>query len=916
MSDQDRILLQTKLHRPRLPRDLVLRSRLLELLNKGVDHQLTLVCAPAGFGKTTLVGTWLEQMAAGQVSGSLPSAWLSLDENDSDLNLFLRYFINALRTIFTDACPETLALLQAQRQPPQTVLNTTFINELEELPGEVILVLDDYHTINNIEVHNLLSELTLHWPKSMHLVLISRISPPIPLDTYRAKGMINEIRTRDLRFNHEETAAYVSKTQFALMMQHILPLLEERFEGWPAGLHLVALSVRSADSQESVLKAISSENTNITGYLVDEVLTHQFPAVHSFLLKTSILDRFCASLCEDLIGESNTKWNARACLDWIERAELFIVPLDDHREWYRYHHLFQELLQQRLIAETPPDQVTSLHRLASAWFEQHGLIDEALHHALAAGDLDLAARYITAGLREVINHEDRPTLERWLRLLPDEMIHHHPELLMLRAWSLQFTWRLALQIQVIRQIEELLESGAGEALSDDDRKILLGQILLPKAQKAYFSNQQALSIELCNQVLAIMPQSWTFVCGGAMIYLGMSMQATGQYQEAERVLLDAFENHIDKNDTFALFVLESLGFIYLNSGQLDKARQITQMLVQRSIYSGLALMRLWGYWILGLVCYYRNELEAAAEYFTQIYENRYIAQISPFRDAVAGLALIHQIKGENAEALQMVETISQFDLEQSGSEDNRTQSLRARIMLLQGDQESAGNWLHSLPEQVADQPFMWLEEPNMTRAHILVSRYSKTNPQLVMKIIDILDEIADRTHNTRFKIQILAMRSLVLDDQGKTSEADSVLDDALDLARLGGFIRVFVDLGNPMKAILIRLARKDGTAEMIRRILAAFPYTDTELASNEASAQAIQQPTTGNRALPEPLTPRELEILELLRGPSSIKEIALKLNIQYSTAKRYTINIYSKLGVNQRWNAVARAEALNILPPR
>jgi LuxR family transcriptional regulator, maltose regulon positive regulatory protein len=893
-----------------------MRTRLLELLNQGVDRQLTLVCAPAGFGKTTLVGTWLEQMEAGTESVSLPSAWLSLDENDSDINIFLRYFINALRTIFTDTCPETLALLQAQRQPPQTVLYATFINELDELPGEVLLVLDDYHTIHNIEVHNLLSELTLHWPKSLHLVLISRISPPIPLDTYRAKGLINEIRTRDLRFSREETATYVSRSQFALMIQYILPLLEERFEGWPAGLHLAALSIRSAESQESVVKAISSENTNITGYLVDEVLNHQFPVVHSFLLRTSILDRFCASLCEDLIGEGDPKWNARACIDWIERAELFIVPLDDRREWYRYHHLFQELLQQRLIAEMPPDQVTTLHHLASAWFDQHGLIDDALHHALVAGDLDLAARYITAGLRDVINHEDRPTLERWLRLLPDEMIQNRPELLMLRAWSLQFTWRLALQIQVIRQVEELLESGAGEALSNDDRKILRGQILLPKAQQAYFSNQQSLSIELCNQVLAIMPQSWTFVRGGAMIYLGLSIQASGQYQEAERLLLDAFETHSDKNDTFALFVLESLGFIYLNSGQLDKARQITQVLVQRSIQSGLALMKLWGDWILGLVCYYRNELEAAREYFTQIYENRYIAQISPFRDAVAGLAYIHQIKGENTEAIQMVETISQFDLEHSGGEDNRTQSLRAKIMLLQGNLEGAGNWLHTLPDQIADQPFMWLEEPSMTRAQILVSKYRDTNPQLAMKIIDTLDELADRTHNTRFKIQILAMRSLVLDAQGKASEADSVLILALDLAQLGGFIRVFVDLGKPMQAILLRLAKKDHSSEMIRRILAAFLKADTELASNEGSTPAMQQQKPGNSTLPEPLTHREMEILELLRGPMSIKEIALRLNIEYSTAKRYTINVYSKLGVNQRWNAVARAEDLNILPPR
>ena len=717
MVDNNQLILKTKLHRPRLTHDLIVRTRLIELLNQGTDRQITLVCAPAGFGKTTLVTTWLDQMAAkkGEKAGYLPSAWLSLDENDSDLIIFLRYFISALRTVFTDTCPETMALLQAQREPPQAVLGTTLSNELEGLPGEVLLVLDDYHTIHNMEVHNLLKELTLHWPKPLHLVLISRISPPIQLDRYRAIGMINEIRTRDLRFTHEETLAYISRSQFALMMQYALPILEERFEGWPAGLHLAALSIRSAESQESVLRAISSENPNITGYLVDEVLTHQFPAVHSFLLKTSILNRFCASICEAIIEESDNIWNVRACLDWIERSELFIVTLDDRREWYRYHHLFQELLQRRLTAEMTPDQISNLHRLASVWFQEHGLIDEALHHALAVSDLELAARQMISGLRDVINHEDRPTLERWLRLLPEEMIQQRPELLMLRAWSLQFAWRLSLQVQVIQQVEELVDLGAGTLLSENDLKILRGQILLPKAQQAYFSNQQTLSIDLCNQVLMLMPPSWTFVRGGAMIYLGLSMQANGQGQEAERLLLDAFETHSDKNDTYALFVLETLGFIYLNSSQLDKARQITQVLVQRSIHSGLTLMKLWGFWILGVVSYYRNELEAATHYFTQIFENRYIAQISPYRDAVAGLALLHQLKGESFEARQMVDSISQFDLEQGGSEDNRTRSLRARIMLLQGDLEGASNWLHTFPDQLVDQPFMWLEEPQMTR---------------------------------------------------------------------------------------------------------------------------------------------------------------------------------------------------------
>ena len=519
----------------------------------------------------------------------MPSAWLSLDENDSDLNLFLRYFIAALRTIFNEACEETLALLQARQQPPEAVLYTTFSNELEELPGEFILVLDDYHTIHGVEVHNLLSELARHWPKPLHLVLISRISPPIPLASLRAKGMISEIRTQDLRFTPEETAAYLSQAQFALLSQNALPLLEERFEGWPAGLHLAALSLRSAGSQEAVLSALSSENANITGYLVDEVLTHQFPAIHSFLLKTSILDRFCASLCEAVIGEIDPAWNARACLDWIERSELFIIPLDNRREWYRYHHLFQELLQQRLSAEMAPDQVTDLHRRASAWFEEHGLLDEALHHALAAGDLDLAARQMNAGLRDVLNREDRPTLERWLRLLPEEMIQQHPELLMIRAWALQFLWRLDLQAQGAPAGRRTAGfRGWCNVVRRMTCKSCAGKSSCSRAQQAYFSNQTTQAIDLCQEALALLPPSWTFVRGGAMFYLGLSMQANGQVQEAERLLLDEYESYSDKTDIYALILLQTLGFIYLWTGQLEKARQIGQVLIQGATRSGIS----------------------------------------------------------------------------------------------------------------------------------------------------------------------------------------------------------------------------------------------------------------------------------------------------------------------------------------
>jgi LuxR family transcriptional regulator, maltose regulon positive regulatory protein len=916
MPDQNQILLHTKLHRPRLQHDLVFRPRLVEWLNHDLKRPLTLVCAPAGFGKTTLVCSWFESMETGQAGiHDMPSAWLSLDENDSDLNLFLRYFIAAVHTIFDDACVETLALLQARQQPPQNILFATLCNELEELPGEMILVLDDYHAIHGGEVHALLGELVRHWPKSLHLVLIARASPPIPLASLRAKNMVSEIRTRDLRFTPEETASYLRKTQFDLLIHNALPLLEERFEGWPAGLHLAVLSLRSSDSQSSVLSALSGENPNITGYLVDEVLTHQFPAVHSFLLKTSILDRFCASLCEAVAAETTAAWNARARLDSIERSELFIISLDNRREWYRYHRFFQELLQQRLMNEMTPDQVADLHRRASAWFEEHGFQEEALHHALAAEDTNLVVRQMSAGLQDVINREDRSTLERWLRLLPEETIQRHPELLMIRVWALEFLWRLDVQAQVIKQVERLLDAKDGVTMPDDHLRMVRGQILAIQGQQAYFRNQIPQAIDLCRQGLSLLPLSWTFVRGGAMLYLGLSMQAGGQSLEAEQMLLKEYEAYGDKTDAYAMMLLHSLCFIYLNNGQLNQTVRIADLMRRGAISTGVTIKKNWSDWFLGMVCYQRDELDAAAAYFTEIAENRYTAQISPYRDAVAGLALIHQRQGESSVASQWVESVSQFDMEQSGSEDDRTGSLRARLMLMQGNVDAAGGWADSLTGLPPDHALMWLEEPQVTRARILVSRGTETDLGLARQILDELVDIASRTHNSLYKIEILALRALALAAVGETGRAEVDLKTAMDLARPGGVTLIFIDLGRPMQEMLQRLAKQAPCPEMVDRLLDIFQETN-KLSAVDRLAQPVRPSVSAGESLPEPLTPRELEILALLRGPLSIKEIALQLHISPATVKRHTINIYAKLGVSQRWSAVARAEELSLLPSR
>ena len=783
---------------------------------------------------------------------------------------------------------------------------------MEGLPVDVILVLDDYNTIRGMEVHGLISDLIRHWPKALHLVLISRINPPIALNSLRAKGMLNEIRTGELRFTPGEAAAYLDRSQPFQLSPAAMHLLDERFEGWPAGLHLAVLSLRSANSEDSILPVLTSDDPNITEYLLDEVLSHQIPAIHTFLLKTSILDRFCTPLCEAVMGVVDTAWSAQACLDWIEASELFITPLDERREWYRYHHIFQEMLQKRLLAEMSPGQLKDLHRAASFWFETRGLMEEALQHALEAGDLDLAARQMGSGLRDVINREDRPTLERWLNMLPEEVIHQYPELLMLRVWALQFSWRLNRQAQVIQQVEELLDSGGGESLPEDELKMLRGQIHLTRAQQAYFNNQAPLAIDLCRQVLALLPQTWTFVRGGAMLYMSLSMRANGQAKAAEQLLLAEFESYGNKGDIYALFLLHSLCFNYLYTGQLDRTVQIAKLLRQTAVTQGIGLMKSWGDWFIGLVSYQRNELEAAMDYFTQIFENRYIAQISAYRDAAAGLALIHQVRGEVDESFGMVDSISQFDLEQRGSEENRTGSLRARLHLQHGRLEKACLWADSLSGPPTDQPLMWLEEPQVTRVRILLARGAESDLRTAQQILDVLEDITDRTHNTHFKIEVLALRALALDRQGKTSQAETELKQALDLAQLGGFMRVFIDLGKPMQEILRRLAKQDHSGEVVIRILAAFQEEEKNL---DGKVSRARQLSPGNSPLAEHLTPREFEVLELLREPLSIKDIAQKLSISHDTARRHTINLYGKLGVNRRWDAVARAEELNLLPP-
>jgi LuxR family maltose regulon positive regulatory protein len=910
-------LLQTKLQRPGVTRDLVPRPRLFERLNRAVSGPLTLVCAPAGFGKSTLVSSWIEDMTAGAggVTPPLPAAWLSLDANDSDLVLFLRYFIAALRTIIPGACAESAKMLVAPQQPPMEVLFAALSNEIALLPDRFVLVLDDYYTIQGEAVHDFLNALVRHWPPPMHLVLISRLNPPLPMASLRANGLTAEIRTHDLRFTKEETAAYLSRALPAPLGEPAVALLEQQTEGWIVGLHLVSLSLRAGEDPETILASLSGADADIADYLVDEVLSRQPSAIQTFLLRTAILDRFCASLCEAVAASRDPECNARACMDWVERANLFVIPLDNRREWYRYHRLFRELLQQRLLAEASPDQVNELHCRAAAWFAARGLIDEALRYALAANDLDLAARLMEQGLRDVLNREDRPTLERWLRLLPEEFIQRRPGMLVLKAWVLLFSWQLAAVAKVLQQVEALIDEDDRAVAGQDDShalSLLRGQIAVLHGQQAYYRNQPADTLACCREALALLHPSWTYARGGAMLYWGMSMRASGQGEAAQRKLLDQYESWPEKADGYALRLLFAACHNFIEAGQLEQARQTAQLMLERATRSRLLVLQGWAHYFIGLAGYYRNELDAAGQRLRELVEKRHTIHAMAARNGMITLALVHLARGETPEAWQTMELLSQLEIARVGYEPDDARSLRARLHLLQGDLENAFRWADAYTAPVPDEPLTWLQDPHMMKARVLLVRGGETDAQSALDILDALYEIAERTYNTRCQIEILPLRALALDALGRAGDARAALRHAVELSRAGGFIRPFVDLGQPTADMLDRLAAQGVAPETIRRLLAAFIDSPSGLAPADAQSSVFNRQSE----IIEPLTVREIDVLLLLRERLSNKEIAGKLYLSTATVKRHLINIYEKLGVNRRRDAVLKAEALGILPRR
>ena len=893
-------LIKTKLYRPLPGRETLRRPRLIELLDSGRDLPLTLLTAPAGSGKTTLLCDWLTTYPG-------LSAWLSLDEGDGDLGVFLSYFVAAIQTAIPGACASVQAMLQAAELPPQHVLAAALSNEIDSLRAEaalaagqrLVLVLDDYHLLHSQAVDELLIALLRHPSPALRLILASRSDPALPLAMLRARGQLLEMRFQQLRFDQGESAAYLSQVLAIPPSAETTAALVQRTEGWITALHLASLYARHAPDPDDLLSGAKVGDRYAMDYLVDEVLALLPAAIQDFLIKTAILGRLCGPLAEAVVGVDDPVCNGRAYLEWLEHVNLFIIALDD--QWYRYHQLFQRLLQSRLREQQSCGQIAELHRRASAWFASHGLVEEAIEHALAAGDEPAAVQIVAAHRHEAMNQEHWHLLDRWLRLMPRRLIDESPELLLLEAWILQQQWRFLEIGPLLDRVEASLEAGGP---APPNATFLRAEVDALRSLVCYFRLEGEATSAFANRALATLPMAYSSVRGLAWLYSAGGLQTQGDMASARAVLQTGLQEDRHHLNAFPSRVLIGQCIVHWMAADLADLSLAATHFLRLASERHLSESIWWARLYRGCAAYQRNDLAAAEYDFAAVVEQRYIVHSLPFTQSAYGLASVWQAQGAGERARALIESVLAYGMEIDNVRvQTDAHAFQAWLALSQGRQAAALRWAATVDLDAPLIPMTTFHVTALALAKVLLSDKSPASLEKTARLLARLRSHVEGAGNTRSQIEVLALYALLDDALGRQEAALAHLEAAVALAQPGGLLRVFIDLGAPMARLLALLVRQGGAASYAAQLLHAFP----------APSALPARPSPPTTVLIEPLTYREQEVLDLLARRLSAKEIAQQLVISDRTVKRHAANIYQKLGVNSRQQAVTAAAALGLL---
>jgi LuxR family maltose regulon positive regulatory protein len=891
-------LLTTKLFLPPTRPEIISRPRLIERLHQGTTRQLTLISAPPGFGKSTLISAWASTVEK-------PVAWLSLDENDNNLKRFLTYLIAAFQVIDGSIGEGILPSLESSENMPMETLVSLLINEISVSDHDFYIVIDDYHLVTTESIYKAIDFLLDHLPPNTHLVMSGRVDPPISISRLRARGQMTEIRLNDLRFTESEVTSLLNDlNRLNLSAEDILALLS-RTEGWITGLQLAAISMQGREDIHEFVTAFSGSHHYIIDYLVDEVLARQPEDMQSFLIQTSILERFSSALCDAVLEISNS----RECLQELYNANMFLIPLDDEHTWYRYHHLFADFLKQRL-REKDPSVIPSLHRRASWWLEQSNLINEAINHSMGGEEYQRAAQLIESIGPDMMMQNEFDQLGKWLDTMPLELVVSWPWLCVIRAWMNHRWARLDESEKYVQYAEKALEDDTiPEHVGGVN--VIRGQAAAIRALIAFNKTRIPQAIEFANQALRFLPDGH-FNRAAALLALGMAKGVNGEFREANQVLIEAYRDSLGVgNRILAQNVLLEKAGLLVKQGRLYQALETykesvqftyskTEIKIPHASCASISMGDIYREW---------NELDAA---LAHVKEGIEIGLQSQMVDAIAmGYAVMARIylamedlesaveasliAGRYARELPDLEPITITGILNSEAWVNFSQNKF---------DEAANLYIENNPCDINDlnchgefEQIIW--------TRILLYR-GRANRQLqdLLDAKDLINQMLAMTNDLGLvskTIELLVLNSLVLTEVGKKDEAVDTLEKALLLAEPGNYIRIFIDEGEPIQELLNQVTANKGLNDYVSRLLAAF--------NQDAEGNKLAAP----QELVEPLSERELEVLKLLSTDLSGPAIARKLMVSINTVRTHTQNIYTKLGVNKRRSAIREAKKLNLI---
>ncbi len=906
-------LLETKFYVPRLRRGLVPRRRLCERLDRGAVSKLVLVSAPAGFGKTTLLAEWLAGGRAGVAGGRL-AAWLSVDRGDNDPASFWAYVIAALRAVAPGVGAGALALLQAPQPPPVETVLTVLLNDLGGVAADVVLVLDDYHLIGAREVQDGMAFLLDHLPPRLHVVIAGRADPVLPLARLRVRGELAEIRAAELRFTPGEAAAYLNETMGLQLTAGDVAALEARTEGWIAALQLAALSLQGRGDVAGFIAGFSGDDRYVVDYLAEEVLARQPGRVQAFLLQTSILGRLSGPLCDAVTGQGG----GRAMLAALERGNLFLVPLDDRRCWYRYHHLFADVLRARLLDERP-GQVPGLHRRASVWHEHHGELPAAIGHALAAGDFGRAAGLVELAIPAMRRARQETTVRGWLEVLPDDVVRVRPVLSVGFAGALLTGGELEGVEERLRDAERWLDpatraregsqSPVEMVVADEEGfRSLPGTIEMYRAGQALARGDSPGTVRHARRALDLAPEDDHLCRAGASGLLGLASWGSGDLEAAHRAYSECAAGlrragHV--SDVLGCAI--ALADIRIAQGRLGEAMRTYEQALQLVSEQGGPVLRGTAGIHVGMseIHCERGDLHAATQHLLksqELGEHTGLPQ-HRYRWRVA-MARVREAEGNLSGALDLLNEAERLYVSDFFPNVRPVPALRARVWVRQGRFGEALGWAREQGLSVDDDLSYLREFEHITLARLFLARHEDERAGRSMhEAIRLLERLllaAEAGGRTGRVIEILVLRALAQQALGDMPAALGFLDHAVTLAEPEGYVRVFADEGPPIVSLLRAVAKQGTRQNYARRLLAAV--------------SGPEHSTPTEQALIDPLSERELDVLRLLGTELDGPAIARELMVSLNTMRTHTKNIYAKLAVTSRRAAVRRAAELGLLP--